>query len=122
MLFEPNTDARVKSGNHEPNVNVAAVITLAATSKVTHNLLTLTYSYEGNMASSGSLIIAHGTSPTTVWKIDIEQKATADGNGASKLRHFTFPGGFPADVGEQVVITLAAAGSSANGIVSCTYQ
>jgi len=97
------------SGNvHEPAVNTAAVVTLAAAGAgVSHVLGLAAWSYDA-APTAGSLTIEDGAG-TTIFKVDI----TAAGAG-----YFPFVPGMKGTANTAMIATLAAAGAGVDGIVS----
>lgn len=101
----PLPSSAVPIAPHVPSSNTNAVVTLAEAAGLCHVVTGVHFSYDGD-PTGGSLVIAHGSGPTTKYSLIITSK------GAGPLS-FNPPLKFP--VGEAVVVTLAAGGSSVSG-------
>jgi hypothetical protein len=93
--------------SHEPAVNTAAVVTLAVPgSGISHVLYSVAWSYDAD-PTGGALTIA--VDSATWFKVDIVKAGPGQ---------FMFSPPLKATANKAVVVTLAAGGAAANGIVN----
>ena len=111
MFTKPNTITTQLNETTSVATNVAAVVTLAADADQTHVLDALYYSYDA-APTGGLLTVTIGG--TTVFEVDVTAGGPDD---------FEFPNGLYNDAkNEEMVVTLAAAGGSIQGIVTVSYR
>lgn len=96
--------------SHFPAANTAAVVTIASDSAELWVLEAIDFSYDGT-PSGGSITITSGG--TTIYK----QAITASG---AYRREFDY--GLKSNLGEEVVITLAAGGAGVTGTLFVQYR
>lgn len=115
MRTEPKTGARqILASDLDVADNTAAAVTVAADTDEFWVVDRIDWSYDA-APTGGLLTIAYGTSPTTVWQVDI----TAAGPG-----FVNFDRGLhnAATKNEQLVVTLAAGGAGIGGELNVLYR
>jgi hypothetical protein len=111
MRTTSNTDAITRTATDAPAANTAAVVKELADANEQWIVDTISWSLSGTVAAVPKLTIK--SNAVTLWQVEIP---------AVGVGHIVFQRGFPIIKGQELEVSLAAAGAAAISTLSITYR